>query len=75
MGRPRPGNSGELLKDTSRRGCAWYADPNIYHVGYCVCREAHHLMEGIDLEGIDAEYLLAGKGYDRESLVEKAEEN
>lgn len=34
------------------------------------CREACNLIEGID-----AEYLLADKGYDSDSLVEKAEEN
>ena len=34
------------------------------------CREACNLIEGID-----AEYLLADKGYDSDALVEKVEKN
>ena len=33
------------------------------------CRQAEHL-----LEGIEAEYLPAGKGYDSDKVIEKAKE-
>ena len=62
---------GAQLKDTSGRGCAWYAGRMVITSGTVAdCTQSCELMEGFD-----AGYILAGRGYDSNSFIEYIEEH
>ena len=62
---------GAQLKDTSGRGCAWYAGRMVITSGTVVdCTQSCELMEGFD-----AGYILADRGYDSNSFIEYIEEH
>ncbi len=51
-----------------RRGCAWYAGQSPYYKGTTAdCTQASRLIEGFD-----ADYLLADRGYDSNAIIEQA---
>ena len=61
---------GAQFKDTSDRGCAWYADQNGHHVRTVVdCTQACKFIKRFN-----AGYILADRGYDSNSFIEYIEE-
>lgn len=55
-------------QNTSGRGCAWYASQNCcYRGSRADCTQAGRLIEGID-----ADHLIADKGYDTDAILERA---
>ena len=62
---------GAQLKDTSGRGCAWYADQNGYHVRYRC-----GLHAGLQPHrGIRCWLYFSDRGYDSNSFIEYIEEH